>query len=68
MVARKKPEGIAALAPKPHNPSIQDITMLDWYAMALTIAWICTDEDHGAEAEKICDMAEALMAEREKRL
>jgi hypothetical protein len=36
--------------------------------MAITIAWVCTDEDHGAEAEKIFDMAEALIAEREKRL
>lgn len=68
MVTRKKAEGIAALAAKIHNPSIQEITMLDWYAMALTIAWICSDEDHGTEAERIFDMAEALLAEREKRL
>jgi uncharacterized protein YlxP (DUF503 family) len=66
MVVKKRSEGIKALKPDPI--SIQEITMLDWYAMALTIAWICTDEDHGAEAEKIFDMAEALMAEREKRL
>jgi uncharacterized protein YlxP (DUF503 family) len=68
MVAKKKSEGIKALTPAPEPVSIQEITMLDWYAMALTIAWICTDEDHGSEAEKIFDMAEALMAEREKRL
>ena len=66
MVVKKRSEGIKALKPDPI--SIQEITMLDWYAMALTIAWICTDEDHGSEAEKIFDMAEALMAERERRL
>jgi len=68
MVARKKPEGIAALAPAPHNPSIQEITMLDWYAMSATIGLIYADENPKAAAEKIFDLAEALLAEREKRL
>jgi hypothetical protein len=31
-VARKKPEGIESLKPKQDPISIQEITMLDWYA------------------------------------
>ncbi len=42
--------------------------MLDWYAIGATIGLIYDDEDHEAAAEKIFDLAEALMAEREKRL
>lgn len=68
MATRKKPEGIAALAPKTHNPSIQEITMLDWYAMSSTIGLIYADDDPVAAAEKIFDLAEALLAEREKRV
>jgi hypothetical protein len=67
-VARKKLEGIEALTPAPHNPSIQDITMLDWYAMSATIGLIYADDDARAAAKNIFDLAEALLAEREKRL
>jgi hypothetical protein len=31
-MVRKKSEGIEALVPKPEPISIQEITMLDWYA------------------------------------
>lgn len=68
MVLKRKSEGIAALKPKPDNPSIQEITMLDWYAMAATIGLIYADDDPAAAAEKIFDLAEALLSEREKRL
>ena len=67
-MAKRKSEGLAALAPKPENPSIQEITMLDWYAMAATIGLIYADDDPAAAAEKIFDLAEALLSEREKRL
>lgn len=67
MVARKKPEGIAALAPAPHNPSIQEITMLDWYAGFVALrAFVHPDPQRSAQ--EIFDMAEAMLAEREKRL
>lgn len=66
MVLKKKSEGIKALTPDPI--SIQDITMLDWYAMSATIGLIYADDDPEAAAIKIFDLAEALMAEREKRL
>ena len=68
MVLKQKSEGIAALKQKVNNPSIQEITMLDWYAMSATIGLIYADDDPEAAAEKIFDLAEALMAEREKRL
>jgi len=42
--------------------------MLDWYAMSATIGLIYADENPKAAAEKIFDLAEALLAEREKRL
>lgn len=66
MVLKKKSEGIKALTPDPI--SIQDMTMLDWYAMSATIGLIYADDDPEAAAVKIFDLAEALMAEREKRL
>lgn len=66
MVLKKKSEGIKALTPDPI--SIQDMTMLDWYAMSATIGLIYEDDDPEAAAVKIFDLAEALMAEREKRL
>lgn len=67
MVTRKKAEGIAqALAVD--QPSIQEITMLDWYAMSATIGLIYADDNPMAAAERIFDLAEALMAERKKRL
>ena len=66
MVVKKRSEGIKALKPDPI--SIQEITMLDWYAMAATIGLIYADDDPEAAAVKIFDMADALMAERERRL
>lgn len=66
MVLKKKSEGIKALTPDPI--SIQELTMLDWYAMSATIGLIYADDDPEAAAVKIFDLAEALMAEREKRL
>jgi hypothetical protein len=69
-MARKKPEteGLAALvAPPAENPSIQDITMLDWYAAFSLMAMPphFTPERSAAEA---FDRAEAALAERMKRV
>lgn len=66
MVVKKRSEGIKALKPDPI--SIQEITMLDWYAMAATIGLIYADDDPEAAAVRIFDLADALMAERERRL
>lgn len=66
-MARKKDAGIEAL--KPSDPiSIQEITMLDWYAMAATIALVYTDEDASSAAAKVFDLADALMKERSVRV
>jgi hypothetical protein len=68
MARPKKPEGIEELVAPREQPSIQEITMLDWYAMGATIGLIYADDDPVGAAKKIFDLAEALMAEREKRL
>lgn len=68
MARVKKPEGIEELVAPMEQPSIQEITMLDWYAMGATIGLIYADDNPAAAAEKIFDLAEALMAERKKRV
>jgi hypothetical protein len=68
MRKKTKPEGIEELVAPVEQPSIQEITMLDWYAMGATIGLIYADDNPAAAAEKIFDLAEALMAERKKRL
>ncbi len=68
MAKPKKPEGIEELVAPVEHPSIQEITMLDWYALGATIGLIYADDNPAAAAEKIFDLAEALMAERKKRL
>ena len=68
MVIKKKSEGIKALTTVPEPLSIQDITMLDWYAMAATIGTVYDDDNPTETAARIFDLAEALMAERERRL
>lgn len=63
-MARKKPEGIEALTAAPEPVSIQDITMLDWYA---AFALMASTQSHQTTAKFAFDRAEAMMAEREKR-
>jgi hypothetical protein len=63
-VARKKPEGIEALAAPPEPISIQEITMLDWYA---SFALMSTTQSHDTAAKWAFDRAEAMMKERETR-
>jgi hypothetical protein len=65
-VARKKPEGIEALAAKPEPPSIQDITMLDWFA-AFALMGIGAEADNVTAASMAFDRADEMMKQREKR-
>ena len=63
-MARKKPEGIEALAAPPEPVSIQEITMLDWYA---AFALMSTTQSHDTAAKWAFERAEAMMKEKEKR-
>ena len=65
-MARKKPEGIEALAAKPEPPSIQEITMLDWFA-GFALMSVGPDVHSATAASRAFDRAEAMMKEREKR-
>lgn len=63
-MVRKKLEGIEALVEK-EPVSIQEITMLDWYA---AFALMAIDQSNHESASKFAfDRAEAMMAERAKR-
>ena len=69
-MARKKPEteGLAALVEQPAEvPSIQEITMLDWYAGFALMAMPSNFSAERAAAEAF-DRAEAAMTERGKRV
>jgi hypothetical protein len=66
MVTRKKAEGIAQ-ALQQEQPSIQEITMLDWYAAFALIN--AGPMQHPKDvARESFEKAEAMMAERERRL
>ncbi len=65
-MARKKPEGLEALV-RQEPVSIQEITMLDWYAgFALLKAFQHTKTE--ATAAEVFDTAEAMMKERARRM
>jgi hypothetical protein len=65
-VARKSPEGIEALRPKIKAPSIEELTMLDFYvAFTITLAGKGDDQQVVKEA---FDLAEAMLKERMIRL
>jgi hypothetical protein len=66
-MVRKKSEGIEALVPKPEPVSIQEITMLDWYA-AFALMGIGSEAQTRQQYYGILTVAEAMMQEREKRL
>ena len=65
-MARKNPEGIEALAAKPEPPSIQEITMLDWFA-AFALMGIGAEADGATAASMAFDRAEEMMKQRKKR-
>lgn len=65
-MARKKSEGIESLVSKVEPVSIQEITMLDWYA---AFALMGCDMGPNEDAAKHCfERAEAMMRERETRI
>lgn len=53
---------------KNEDISIQDIKMIDWYAAFILMKISHPDHDHEWTAKEVFDRAEAMMAEREKRL
>lgn len=63
MRKKAKPEGIEELITPKGYPSIQEITMLDWYA-----GFALMKSGKEQSAKEIFDLAEEMMAEREKRL
>ena len=66
MATKRKPEGISSLVSRPEPISIQEITMLDWFAgfASLSSSTMSTPSEAAKES---FDRAEAMMAEREKR-
>ena len=64
-MARKKPEGIEALAAAPEPISIQEITLLDWFA-AFALMGIGAGADSVTAASMAFDRAEEMMKQREK--
>jgi hypothetical protein len=65
-VAKRKPEGISSLV-TPEFVSIQEITMLDWFAGFASIS-TSTMSTPTEAAKDAFDRAEAMMTEREKRM
>lgn len=65
-MARKNLEGIEALRPKIKSPSIEEITLLDFYA-AFTITLAGKGDDQQV-AKEAFDLAEAMLKERSIRL
>jgi hypothetical protein len=65
-VARKNLEGIEALRPKIKSPSIEELTLLDFYA-AYTITLAGKGDDQQV-AKEAFDLAEAMLKERSIRL
>jgi hypothetical protein len=67
MARTKKPEGIEELVAENKQPSIQDITMLDWYA-AFALMGIGNEASNTAAVSMAFDRAEMMMAERARRI
>lgn len=65
-MARKKDEGIEALKPKQDPVSIQEITLLDWYA-AFALLGSSPMSNTEDTARAAFDKAEAMMKERSVR-
>jgi hypothetical protein len=63
MRKKAKPEGIEELITPKECPSIQEITMLDWYA-----GFALMKSGKEQSAKEIFDWAEEMLSEREKRL
>lgn len=66
-MARKKDEGIEALKPKQDPVSIQEITLLDWYA-AFALLGASPMANTKETAKSAFDQAEAMLNERANRI
>ena len=66
-MARKNPEGIESLRIKQDPVSIQEITMLDWYA-GFALMRLVTLPEKAESAKEIFDLAEEMLKERAKRI
>lgn len=66
-MARKKPEGIEVLKAKQDPVSIQEITMLDWYA-AFALLGSSPMSNPEDTAKAAFDKAEAMLNERAQRI
>jgi hypothetical protein len=66
-MARKNPEGIESLRIKQDPVSIQEITMLDWYA-GFALMRLVTLPGKADSAKEIFDLAEEMLKERVKRI
>jgi len=66
-MARKNPEGIESLRIKQDPVSIQEITMLDWFA-GFALMGVVTFPEKAASAKEAFDMAEEMLKERVKRI
>lgn len=65
-MARKKVEGLKAILSSPEPVSIQEITMMDWYA-GFALMSIAFQTSHKDVATQVFDLAEAIMEERAAR-
>ncbi len=66
-MARRKAEGIAAVIAKQDPISIQEITLLDWYA-AFALLGASTMSTPEESAKEAFDKAEAMLNERKERV
>jgi len=64
-VAKKKSEGLEALIVAP-VPSIQEITMLDWYAAFAMFNQPTSDMSNERRAASAFEVARAMLKEREQ--
>ena len=67
MATRKKAEGIELLKPKMDPVSIQEITMMDWYA-AFALLGLNQECSHKRAAVEAFERAEEMMKERAARM
>ena len=66
-MAKRKPDGIESLVAKQEPISIQEITMLDWYA-AFALIGASNMASPEAAAKEAFDRAEAALKERKERM
>lgn len=66
-MAKRKAEGIAAVIAKQDPISIQEISMLDWYA-AFALLGASTMNTPEESAKEAFDKAEAMLNERKERV